>query len=119
MTRYNTLLLDQTAWDLVLDSAGNIAVAEPPYALAQDVASAVRLFKSELWYSPNKGIPYFEDVLGHLPPFSLFKGHIEGAALTVPGVVQAQCVVTEFAGREVRGQIQFIDETGAENGVNF
>ena len=119
MTRFNTLLLDQTQWDLVIDSAGNIAMATPPYALAQDVASAVRLFLGELWYATTKGIPYFEDVLGHLPPPSLLMGYIEKAALTVPGVVSAQCVISTFEGREVTGQIQFIDETGAANGVTF
>lgn len=119
MTRYNTLLLDQTAWDLVLDSAGNIAMAEPPYALAQDVAGAVRLFLNELWYAPGKGIPYFEDVLGQLPPPSLLTGYIENAALTVPGVVQAQCIISTFDAREVQGEIRFIDETGAANGVSF
>ncbi len=35
----NTLLLDIAAWDLVLDSAGNIALAQPPYA-----GSTTRLF---------------------------------------------------------------------------
>lgn len=119
MTTYNTLLLDQTAWDLVIDSAGNIAMAEPPYALAQDVASAVRLFLAELWYDTTKGIPYFEDILGQLPPMSLLIGYIEKTALTVPGVVSAQCIISSFTGRTVSGQIQFIDETGVANGVVF
>ena len=121
MTMYKTLLLDRNAWDLVIDSAGNIAVASPPYALAQDVASAVRLFLNELWYAPNKGIPYFEDVLGHFPPLSLLTGYIERAALTVPGVVSAKCIISVFSNndRQVSGQVQFIDETGAANGVNF
>jgi hypothetical protein len=119
MTTYNTLLLDGSAWDLVLDSFGNIAMAEPPYALAQDVASAVRLFLGELWYDTSKGIPYFEDVLGHLPPVSLLTGYIEKAALTVPGVVTARCVLSSFDSRQVTGQVQFIDETGAANNVTF
>lgn len=119
MTRYNTLLLDQTQWDLVIDSAGNIAMAQPAYALAQDVASAVKLFYGELWYQTSKGIPYFEDILGQLPPPSLLIGHMENAALTVPGVVSAQVIISDFIGREVHGQIQFIDEQGAVNGVTF
>lgn len=119
MTQYNTLLLDRSAWDLVIDSAGNIAMASPPYALAQDVASAVRLFLGELWYNTPKGIPYFEDVLGQLPPLSLLTGYIEKAALTVPGVVSAQCIISAFDSREMAGQIQFIDETGAANNVSF
>lgn len=119
MTRYNTLLLDQSAWDLVIDSAGNIAMATPPYALAQDVASAVRLFLGELWYNTPKGIPYFEDVLGHLPPLSLLTGYMEQAALTVPGVMSAQVIISAFDAREIRGEVQFIDETGAASGVTF
>lgn len=119
MARLNTLLLDRTQWDLCLDSAGNIAMASPPYSLAQDVASAVRLFLGELWYNTDAGIPYFEDVLGHLPPPSLMRAYIERAALTVPGVVSARCIISAFADRTVTGQIQFIDETGAANGVFF
>lgn len=119
MTRYNTLLLDQSQWDLIIDSAGDIAMCEPPYSLSQDVASAVRLFLGELWYSTKKGIPYWDDVLGHLPPPSLLTGYIEKAALSVPGVVSARCVIQKFEGREITGQIQFIDETGASNGVTF
>lgn len=119
MTQYKTLLLDRTAWDLVIDSAGNIAVGSPPYALAQDVASAVRLFLGELFYDDSKGVPYFEDILGHRPPPALLIAHIEAAALTVPGVVSAQCIIDTFDNRTVTGQIQFIDETGAANGVTF
>lgn len=119
MTQYATLLLDQGQWDLVIDSGGDIAMATPPYALAQDVASAVRLFLGELWYNTPKGIPYFDTVLGKLPPFTLLIGYIEKAALTVPGVVSAQCIISAFDAREITGQIQFIDETGAANAVNF
>ena len=41
---YSTLLLDPDTWDLTVDNNGNIAVAAPPYAVAQDVASAIRTF---------------------------------------------------------------------------
>lgn len=119
MTMFNTLLLDRSAWDLVIDSAGNIAMGSPPYALAQDVASAVRLFLGELWYQTPTGIPYFENVLGHLPPASLLTAYIETAAKTVPGVVTAQCTITSFDGREIIGDVQFIDEAGAVSSVAF
>lgn len=121
MTMYNTLLLDRQKWDLVIDSFGNIAMASPPYALAQDVASAIKLFTDELWYSPTKGIPYFESILGHFPPLSLITGYMEQAALSVPGVVTAQCIIANFdlGLRTITGQVQFIDETGAANGVKF
>jgi hypothetical protein len=116
---FSTLLLDQIQWDLVLDSSGNIAMAAPPYALAQDVASAIRLFLGELWYDTTQGIPYFQDILGQLPPASLITGYMEAAALTVPGVVTAQCIITSFTNRQVSGQVQFIDENGETNSVQF
>lgn len=119
MTLYNSLLLDRTVWDLVLDSAGNIALGTPPYSLAQDVASAVRLFLGELWYAPANGVPYFDEVLGKSPPASLLIGLIEKAAMTVPGVVKAQCIISAFTGRAVVGQVKFIDETGAASAINF
>jgi len=119
MARFNTLILDQTAWDLVIDSNGDIARADPPYALAQDVASAIRLFLGELWYDTSKGIPYFDEVLGHMPPLSLLTGYIENAALSVPGVVTAKCIVTGLADRSVTGEVRFIDESGVVSVINF
>jgi hypothetical protein len=119
MTTYDTLLLDQTEWDLVVDSAGNIAMGSPAYALAQDVASAIKLFLGELWYDTTKGIPYFEDILGQAPPSSLITANMEQAAMTVPGVVSAQCTITSFNDRELNGIVLFIDENGVQNGVSF
>lgn len=119
MTMYNTLLLDQDAWDLVLDASGNIAMAAPPYALAQDVASAVRTFLGEVYYDQSQGIPYFGEVLGKLPPAALLTQLISNRALTVPGVVSAQTVISSFDARAVSGQIQFTDESGEVTTVAF
>jgi hypothetical protein len=33
--------------------------------------------------------------------------------------VSAQCIIASFDSREIAGQIQFIDETGAANAVTF
>jgi hypothetical protein len=115
----DTLLLDTLEWDLVLDSAGNIAKAAPPYALAQDVASAVRLFKGELFYNTPAGIPYFSEILGQLPPISLTTGWIERQAMTVPGVFNAQCTIASFANRTITGQVQFTDAAGVANAITF
>lgn len=116
---YNTLLLDQSAWDLVLDANGNIAMASPPYAIAQDVASAVRLFLGELWYDTTQGIPYWTQVLGKLPPASLLIEMINQVALTVPGVVTVQTFITSFTKRAVTGNIQFVDVNNQTTTVNF
>lgn len=114
-----SLLLDRTAWDLVLDAKGNIAVATAPYSRAQDVACACKLFLGELWYQTNKGIPYLTEILGHWPPLPLVKKYLERAALTVPGVVSVQVIITGVSGRNLKGQVQFIDEQGVANGVSF
>ena len=115
----NTLLLDQVLWDLVSDAAGNIAQASQPYAQAQDVASACRLFKGECYYDTTKGVPYFDTTLGKQPPLQIVRAQLETAALTVPEVVAAKAVITSLAGRKVSGQIQFTDITGAANAVKL
>lgn len=119
MPLYNSILLDQSKWDMVIDSAGNIAMATPPYSLAQDVSSAIKLFLGELWYNRSKGIPYFEEILGQLPPTSVIIGYIEKAAMTVPGVVNARCNITGFSNREIQGILQFIDENSVTHEVKF
>ncbi len=114
-----TLLLDQSEWDLVLDINGNIALADAPYAVAQDAASAVRVFAGELWYDTSSGIPYFQNILGQRPNLQYLKSQIEAAALKVPTVVQARCLFATFADRTLTGQIQIIDATGVANNVSF
>jgi hypothetical protein len=107
-----TLLLDQTRWDLVLDANGNIAVASDPYAIAQDVASAVRLFKGEAWFNTDAGVPYFQEVLGQSPPLQLLQSLIEQAALTVPEVVKAVATITSFENRVITGNVQVTTSSG-------
>lgn len=108
-----TLLLDRTAWDLVLDAAGNIALASEPYAIAQDVASAIRLFKGEAYYDTSQGVPYWEQFLGQRPPLSLVKAEVVKAALTVPGVLDARCFLASFINRTLTGQVQVKTSTSA------
>lgn len=120
-----TWLLDVDRWDICLDAAGNWAIAEPPYALAQDVASSVRTFLGEVWYDDTLGVDWFGQVLGHAPPLSLLQQLIVQAALSaVPQtadvyVKSAVCVIESFdaATREVVGQIQFVDSNGKSGSV--
>ncbi len=118
-TPLNTLLLDTQAWDLVLDSNGNIALAAPPYSTAQDVASAIRLFLGELWYDTKQGVPYWQQLLGANPTNSQVASAFNAAALTVPGVVSASTVITSFAQGAVIGQVQFSMSDGTTNTVNL
>jgi hypothetical protein len=116
-----TLLLDTVLWDFVLDVSGNWAVAGEPYSLAQDAASAIRLFQSELWYnaSKSKGVPYFQDFLGRPPAVSLMKTKFVAAAMTVPGVVKAVCFISGVSGRRVTGQVQVTDKDGNVTTAGF
>lgn len=114
-----SMLLDRTAWDLVLDANGNIAACTEPYARAQDVACECRLFKGEQWYDQRRGIPYDTDTLGFWPPVSLVKERLRQSAESVDGVVSAQVLVTGVKGRGITGQVQFIDTEGQANGVTF
>jgi len=115
----NTLLLDQTAWDLVLDANGNIALAGVPYSIAQDVASTTRTFLGECWYDTSQGLPYWQQILGEFPPLQYIAQRIQDAALTVPNVVAAKVTFTSFKDRSLAGQIQIIDTDGATNNVAF
>lgn len=107
-----TLLLDAAVWDLALDISGNIAVASEPYAQAQDAASSIRTFQGEVYYDVNRGVPYFAQILGQLPPVSLMKAKFEYAAKLVPGVTRARCFLTGFSSRGVSGQVQISTKTG-------
>lgn len=115
----STLLLDTELWDLTVDVAGNIAVADAPYALAQDAASAIRLFLGELWFDTTQGVPYRELFLGKTAALPLLKAKLVAAALTVPGVVSARCFVRSIENRTVSGQVQVTDRSGLTSAAEF
>lgn len=102
----NTLYLTPDSWDLTVDASGNIAMASDPYSQAQDAASNIKLFQGELWYDTTQGLPYFQSILGYLPPISLLKAKLVAAALMVPGVNKASCYLTSIVNRTLSGQVQ-------------
>ena len=112
----NTLLLDTETWDLVVDSNGDIAMATAPYSLAQDAASACRLFQGELWYDVNQGVPYWQSILGQMPPLALLKAKYEAAAKSVPDVDNVNVfIATITRDRVVSGQVQI--QSGSQASV--
>lgn len=115
----NTLLLDTALWDLCKDASGNIAMASNPYAIAQDVASALKLFNGELYYDNTKGIPYFGNILGEYPSAAYVKSQLIRAALTVPEVVEAQVLGIQLQNGVLSGTVEVIDVTGQTNNVSF
>ena len=114
-----SLLLNKITWDLTLDTSGNIATTTDPYAMAQDVATACRLFDLELWYDTTKGIPYFDEILGERPPAALVRARLVKAAMSVPGVVSARAYIDKIENRILTGRVQFTDITGLENSVTL
>jgi hypothetical protein len=109
---FATLYLTTDGWDLIADASGNIALAEPPYAITQDVASACRVFLGEEYYDDSQGVPYLQQILGKSPPLNVMQSAIAAAALTVPDVETATCVVSAFQGRQAIGQVQFTTADG-------
>ena len=85
----HTLTLD-AGWDLQLDAAGNIMTSSGDYAVAQNVANAVRLFTNDAYYDPDRGIPHFALTLGRKPVMSVFRTVVRQAALGVDGVRAAE-----------------------------
>ena len=113
------MLFRSSAWDLVLDIDGNIALAGAPYSVAQDVASAIRTFLGECWYNTDLGIPYWQKILGELPPLQFISQLMVNQAMTIPNVVSADVTFQSFTDRVLSGQIQIIDTDGAVNNVAF
>ena len=114
-----TLYLDPVTWDLATDEAGNILIASEPYRVAQDVASAVRLFRGEYWYDTSLGVPYWQQILGFLPNASVIKAALAAAASTVPGCNNPVVYLSGLSNRGLSGQIQFTDANGVQQAVSF
>lgn len=114
----STLLLDRNQWDLTLDASGNIAVAGEPYSLAQDAASAIKLFLGEYYWDITIGVPYGE-ILGARPPLALLKQSLVDAAETVPDVASAQVFISNVTDRLVSGQVQVTSTTGQPSAADF
>lgn len=114
-----TLLLDTVNTDLLIDAAGNIAVADDPYSQAQDAASAIRTFQGECYYDTALGVPYWAQILGLAAPLSLVKAKMVAAALTVPGVTAAVCLIQSFEGRKITGQVQITNDQGLTSVAGF
>ena len=114
----HTFLLSEN-WDIDLDDSGDIATVTGPYAIAQAVANAVRLFTSDAYFDADKGIPHFEVELGHLPPMSVLRTRILAAALAVSGVADATVEFTSYTDRLLSGEILITTTDGERVNVEF
>jgi len=108
----STIFLRPDTWDWCLNASGDIAVATGPYALAQDAASAIRLFLGEYYFDISLGTPYFQTTFGQIPNLQLIKAQCVAAALTVEGVDSAVCFIASVTNRQVTGQVQITSTNG-------
>jgi hypothetical protein len=116
-----TLLLDKH-WDICLDKAGRIAVAEGPYATAQAVANECRLFTDDAYFEPDRGIPYYLIALGRKLSPSVLRARLRDAAYLVEDVDDVTDVVLESLDTETRrvtGEIQFTSKEGEDASVEL
>ena len=116
-----TLLLDSN-WDLCLDKAGRIAIAEGAYATAQAVANECRLFTDDAYFEPDRGIPYYLIALGRKLSPSVLRARLRDAAMLVEDVEDVTEVVLESLDTETRrvtGEIQFTSREGENASVEL
>jgi hypothetical protein len=109
----DTLYLNPDTWDLQVDGLGNIQTAGTPYAQAQDVASACRLWLGEALYDTSRGLPYQTVILGELPPPGLVSALMKIEAETVNGVASALVSLTYSAQtRGLTGSVSLTLDSG-------
>lgn len=101
-----TLRLSEN-WDIDIDGAGRIVVADGVYATAQDVANVIRLFTREAYFDQQRGIPHFDIDLGVKPSPSVVRSRYRRAAMQVTNVANAAVEIEgiDEATREMRGEI--------------
>jgi hypothetical protein len=102
----HTLYLTPDNWDITLDSSGRLQTSANAYAIAQNVANAVRLFTNEAYFAMDEGIPHFEIELGYTrPALSVLRARIREAALNVEGVLDAAVNLDGVRDRKLTGEI--------------
>ena len=102
----HTLYLNPDSWDITLDSSGRLQTSASAYAIAQNVANAVRLFTGEAFFAMDEGIPHFDIELGKTrPALPVLRARMREAALNVEGVLDAQITLDDVQERKLTGEI--------------
>lgn len=96
-------------WDIFSDASGQIALVSGAYAIAQNAANAVRLFKNDAYLAQTRGIPHFEIELGKAPAIAapILRTRIRETVLNVNGVTGAEVDLTfDESGRVMGGEVK-------------
>ena len=101
------------------DLDGNIALATNPYSLAQDAASAIKTFQSEVYYNTTLGVPYAWQILGQPPNLEFTRAQLIKAAMTVPEIIAARVFFDDFVDRKLTGQVQVTDSANVVSAMGF
>lgn len=100
-----SMALNQSTWDLELDSNGNWYLADQNLSVAQDVACAWKVFLGECWYDNTLGLPYLQSIFGQLPPSSLVVAKLRDQAFTIADVKEVRIVSLQLnPDRSMSGQ---------------
>ena len=102
---FSSLLLDISSWDLTISAAGDIARADPAYAVAQDMSTQCRQWRGEYIYDQSAGVP-LSSILGQSPSLGVMKADFVTAAAQVPATTNVKCFIQSVADRLVSGQVQ-------------
>lgn len=104
-------------WDLYVDNLRNIATNTQAAAVAQDAASAIKVFSGEIYLDTTQGIPYLSELFVSNFGAPVVGALLEQAALSVPNVVTAQSSNVAVNNRSVTGTVNILDVNGQASGV--
>lgn len=102
----DTLLFNPESWgELLVNARGDIAVASEPYRTAQDVSTATKMFKADLWYNISEGIPYLEEVYAKDADIPVLRDFLEKQAFKINGVFAVEVLMSDFTDRKLSGRV--------------
>lgn len=111
-----TLTLDKDTWDIQLTASGRIDVSIGDYATAQDVSNECRLFTKDAYFDQERGIPYYELVLGPEVSASTLRAYLRDQAEYVGDVQEVQEIQLKTLDTETRVMTGDIRFTSKESG---
>ena len=104
------LALDNSTWDLHLDSTGNIAVlTDVPFGplLAQRIKHRLQTFRGECFLDRSIGVPYFGEVMKKNPDLGKIRSLLASVISGVEGVVKIISLDVLFAPRTRSLSVKF------------
>ena len=99
-------------WDLTVDENGNIAMIDDGLQIAQDVATACRVWRGESLFDTTRGIPYKEEIMGNLPNMTVLQAYCSQEGTRINGAEIITIKDVSFENRVLKPDIQITTNTG-------